>query len=1056
MATYFWVGGTGTWDSVTTTNWSLTSGGAGGAGVPTSADTATFNASSGAGAVSINTDAVCLDLTASAVGATTTFTSISTGPTVYGTVNFGASATLTTAGTYFNITLGATATGKTFSCTPTAFLGDLYFSGAGGGWTISTAITCENIYHTAGTLNTNGQTINIGRAASVFPTFSDSSSITARTLTLGASAINIATTATASTSALFSLTSTNLTLNANTSTITLGNSTAGATLSAAFYGAGKTFATVALRGTEIYLYDTNTFTSLSRIGAADTVSRFYVGANQTVTTTFIVQGNNGTSTTTPNRLFVLSSAAGTSRSITLTGTATRTVQEVDFADINLVYGSSVTGTRVGDCLGNTNITFTAARTLFARSAGAARSWSGTATALWATTSGGASSTANGPPLPQDSITLDATSGAAALTLDMPRLGNALTTTGFTGSFVVSAAESWIFGAITGAASALNGLTVVIATRTNTTLSNYAGSTGGTYIYSPGATIRLGVAITNAGFFSVTAGTLNTNDGTTTYNLTGSNISIGQAPLYGVTQTAGPTVTLNSSTVTATNSGIAWTVFNSAATINAGTSTIDLTNVSTTSKSFTGGGKTYYNLRFSGGASICTYQINGNNTFNDIINNSSTFITVYGPFNGTTTVSNLSLGGAKGRGALFASAITTGNTGTTLAITQNISTSFLAFVGVTKSGASTLSASGVADLGGNSGITSTSLTKALAFTTPGGTSFTVPTTLASSGSSALIVMAGGGGAGKRSTSTGASGGGGSGAIAVASNLNITSGQTVYVSVGSAGVGATASGAGTAGGVSWANISANSQPAALANGTFANGGGGSAGAASATGGALGTAPTIPSQAAYAQAGASGSSGSIGGGGGASGTKLAPYNLKGYSGASGTFGGGGGGGTTSAGSVGTSTVNGGAGGTGDGSTGAGTAGAGGNPPTAGGAGSGGGGGGGGGGSTAATVNSAAGGAGSSSGTYSYISLNGSPATGTIGSGGGGGGGGGVSSTALATTTGGTGGAGSYGAGGGGGGRGSTTGGATGNGGNGGTGFVLFIYEVVAPAGNRGFIIG
>jgi hypothetical protein len=47
MATYYWVGGSGTWDTSTTTNWSLTSGGAGGAGVPTASDDVVFDVSSG-------------------------------------------------------------------------------------------------------------------------------------------------------------------------------------------------------------------------------------------------------------------------------------------------------------------------------------------------------------------------------------------------------------------------------------------------------------------------------------------------------------------------------------------------------------------------------------------------------------------------------------------------------------------------------------------------------------------------------------------------------------------------------------------------------------------------------------------------------------------------------------------------------------------------------------------------------------------------------------------------------------------------------------------------
>jgi len=50
----FWVGGTGTWDAVTTTHWSTSSGGAGGASVPTSSDNAFFDGSSGGGTVTVN------------------------------------------------------------------------------------------------------------------------------------------------------------------------------------------------------------------------------------------------------------------------------------------------------------------------------------------------------------------------------------------------------------------------------------------------------------------------------------------------------------------------------------------------------------------------------------------------------------------------------------------------------------------------------------------------------------------------------------------------------------------------------------------------------------------------------------------------------------------------------------------------------------------------------------------------------------------------------------------------------------------------------------------
>lgn len=55
MAARFWVGGTGTWDASDTTHWAATSGGAGGQTVPGSGDSATFDASSGGGTVTVDT-----------------------------------------------------------------------------------------------------------------------------------------------------------------------------------------------------------------------------------------------------------------------------------------------------------------------------------------------------------------------------------------------------------------------------------------------------------------------------------------------------------------------------------------------------------------------------------------------------------------------------------------------------------------------------------------------------------------------------------------------------------------------------------------------------------------------------------------------------------------------------------------------------------------------------------------------------------------------------------------------------------------------------------------
>lgn len=63
MADRYWVGGTGTWNSTNTTNWSATSGGTGGASVPTSADNVIFNTNSGTGTVTFSGSIDCLTFT---------------------------------------------------------------------------------------------------------------------------------------------------------------------------------------------------------------------------------------------------------------------------------------------------------------------------------------------------------------------------------------------------------------------------------------------------------------------------------------------------------------------------------------------------------------------------------------------------------------------------------------------------------------------------------------------------------------------------------------------------------------------------------------------------------------------------------------------------------------------------------------------------------------------------------------------------------------------------------------------------------------------------------
>lgn len=94
MASRFWVGGTGTWDTSSTTHWSATSGGASGASAPTTADTVTIDANSGSGTITTASGATC---------STCTLNSSNIGLTL------GAAQTITGA---FTLTLGTLSLGS--------------------------------------------------------------------------------------------------------------------------------------------------------------------------------------------------------------------------------------------------------------------------------------------------------------------------------------------------------------------------------------------------------------------------------------------------------------------------------------------------------------------------------------------------------------------------------------------------------------------------------------------------------------------------------------------------------------------------------------------------------------------------------------------------------------------------------------------------------------------------------------------------------------------------------------------------------------------------------
>jgi len=113
MAARFWVtGGTGNWNS--TTNWSTTTGGASGASVPSTSDTATYDASSGAGTATLDISPTIQTLTMTGFTGTLAFGTNTISLNSTGTIFTGAT-TMTVTGTPLIICTDSSATSRTIS-----------------------------------------------------------------------------------------------------------------------------------------------------------------------------------------------------------------------------------------------------------------------------------------------------------------------------------------------------------------------------------------------------------------------------------------------------------------------------------------------------------------------------------------------------------------------------------------------------------------------------------------------------------------------------------------------------------------------------------------------------------------------------------------------------------------------------------------------------------------------------------------------------------------------------------------------------------------------------
>lgn len=407
MADRYWRGGSGTWDSSTTTNWSATSGGAGGASAPTSADNVFFNVNSnvgtGAFTVTLGTGAVCNNITISGLDGTMTLAFGNNALTVFG--SWSNQATLfNTSGTFAQLIFDGATAGKTISTNGIVINASVYINNAGGAWTLGSALNLG-----VNTLLIDSGSFSTGANFAVTCKSLSSTSSNTRSITLNASTITLSGDITLD--ALYAVdinSSTGLTFSRGTSSIILNATTPYLNVfpSLSLYNV-QLSSTSLIEG---YLGGANTYNNLTiATPAATSIRSVYIFDNSTIQGTLTATGTGSI-----RRLF-LRGSNGTR--VTLTCTAIAAMSDVDFVDIGIA-GVALSGTRLGNVGNNSGITFPAAKTVFWNLA-AGGNWSATA---WATTSGGAVNIANFP-LAQDTITFGNTGLNASATVTIDRNWN---------------------------------------------------------------------------------------------------------------------------------------------------------------------------------------------------------------------------------------------------------------------------------------------------------------------------------------------------------------------------------------------------------------------------------------------------------------------------------------------------------------------------------------------------------------------------------------------------------------------------------------------------------
>lgn len=491
MATRYWVGGSGTWDSTTTTNWAATSGGAGGQSVPTATDDVIFDVNSGSGIAVTCSSAICANVTGTLLTGT-----LSGSLTAYGSPIFGSSADVSA------LTLTLSGTGS-YGISISNSVGTVIINSAGGTYTLSAPFTATLLNIQSGNFATNNYYVVLNQ-------FTVTGTATS-SVTLGSSTIETA-------SVTFSA-GNNFTLNAGTSLIGPTSPSVSVTISTRNSdNAPRTFYDV-VSTSSLTLYGLNTFRNVTiqfNLSILD---------NQTITGALTLNAG----TLTARRAMVGDVGFGVRKTLTIASLPVTPVYW-DFSDIAIAGAvGTLSGTYLGNRGNNSGITFASPKTVYW--VGGTGSWFNATS--WALTSGGAPSI-NNVPLAQDSIVVDNSSGSAGMvisgltaadsrsttfitTLDMSTRTTSASVTGSGTTYSI-----FLLGNLTLGYSGCSVTSVQFYGRSPQTITPNGATIYGPVVIFSTSTVNLAGALTisatasvSPGVLQLITGTLNTNN----YNMT---------------------------------------------------------------------------------------------------------------------------------------------------------------------------------------------------------------------------------------------------------------------------------------------------------------------------------------------------------------------------------------------------------------------------------------------------------------------------------------------------------------------------------------------------------